>query len=233
MRQATGEVEEIWYEYGEIAGRIRLPAGLAPGPGQYLLAAVPADAEAALAVALFPAHVERGSLHVAPPLPPTWVPGTQLDLRGPFGNGFRLPPGARRLALAALDGSPARLFPLIELALEQDRAVTLYWDAPEGDGILSAWPAALEIYPLEALPEALAWADSLALDVSAGLLPELRRRLGLLPDGRLACPTQVLVRTAMPCAGAAECGVCAVRARHGWLLACKDGPVFDLNDLEW
>jgi hypothetical protein len=35
----------------------------------------------------------------------------------------------------------------------------------------------------------------------------------------------------MPCAGLADCGVCAVELRRGWKLACKDGPVFDLRDI--
>ena len=32
--------------------------------------------------------------------------------------------------------------------------------------------------------------------------------------------------------GQGECGVCAVRTRSGWSLACKDGPVYDLAELE-
>ena len=35
----------------------------------------------------------------------------------------------------------------------------------------------------------------------------------------------------MPCGGAAECGICAVPFGRGWKLACKDGPVFELNPL--
>jgi hypothetical protein len=42
---------------------------------------------------------------------------------------------------------------------------------------------------------------------------------------------QVLIHTPMPCAGLAECGVCAVRDRHDWKMACKDGPVFIMKDL--
>jgi NAD(P)H-flavin reductase len=38
---------------------------------------------------------------------------------------------------------------------------------------------------------------------------------------------------AMPCSGLADCGVCAVPARRGYKLACKDGPVFDLDELDW
>jgi Leu/Phe-tRNA-protein transferase len=46
------------------------------------------------------------------------------------------------------------------------------------------------------------------------------------------CPGQALIHTAMPCAGIAECGACAVRTRKSWRLACKDGPVFDISELE-
>jgi hypothetical protein len=41
---------------------------------------------------------------------------------------------------------------------------------------------------------------------------------------------QVLVVTPAPCGGLAECGVCAVTTRRGWKMACKDGPVFSLNE---
>jgi NAD(P)H-flavin reductase len=41
----------------------------------------------------------------------------------------------------------------------------------------------------------------------------------------------VLLRTQMPCGALAECGVCAVRTRGGWKMACKDGPVFDWREL--
>jgi len=36
----------------------------------------------------------------------------------------------------------------------------------------------------------------------------------------------------MPCGGLGDCGLCAVDLKRGWKLACKDGPVFDLNELE-
>jgi dihydroorotate dehydrogenase electron transfer subunit len=80
--------------------------------------------------------------------------------------------------------------------------------------------------------EALAWADYLALDVPPDGLDRLRDRLGLDPTSDLAASAQVLISMAMPC-GWGACGACAVKARRGWKLACKDGPVFDLNVLEW
>ena len=87
--------------------------------------------------------------------------------------------------------------------------------------------------PLIDLPSAVSWADFLAIDSSLESLPELRSCLGLRPGELSPCPGQVLVFAAMPCGGFAECGVCAVHTRQGWKLACKDGPIFDLNELDW
>ena len=151
-----------------------------------------------------------------------------LALRGPLGQGFSLPENARRLALISLAESPARLLPLASQAVKEHLAVALFTDAP-----LAGLPAALEIQPLSALSEALSWADFIALELPLGALPELRPRLGLSAADRLPCPAQALITTPMPCAGMAECGACAVPSQRGWKLACKDGPVFNLNELSW
>jgi dihydroorotate dehydrogenase electron transfer subunit len=156
------------------------------------------------------------------------MPGTPLHLRGPLGHGFSLDDTVHRLALAVLKDAISRLMPLAAAALAQDMAVTLYADSP-----LPLLPSALEVYPLSALPEAPAWADQLALDLSLPKLPGLRACLGLNLQEHLPCQAQVLILTPMPCGGLADCGACAVPSRRGWKLACKDGPVFDINDLEW
>jgi hypothetical protein len=59
----------------------------------------------------------------------------------------------------------------------------------------------------------------------------LREHVGERWQTRFRFEAQALVITPMPCGGIAECGVCAVTARRGWKLACKDGPVFDLTEL--
>jgi len=129
--------------------------------------------------------------------------GMRLALRGPLGHGFHLPTGPRRVALAALNDSAGPLLPLVE------------------------------VLPLDLLPEAPGWAHYLALDAPLRLLPGLPRLLGLERPGNLGCPAEVLARADMPCGGLAACGVCAVEARKGWKLACKDGPVFDWEELKF
>ena len=138
-----------------------------------------------------------------------------------------LPPGARRVALAPLGCGPERLLPLAYLALAQDAAVALFSSAiPDG------LPSAVEIIPPEQLPDALDWADYLALDLAQGWLARWQSAAGLREGQKLPFFGQALVRVPVACGGLGECGVCAVRTRSGWSLACKDGPVYDLAELE-
>ena len=196
-----------------------------------------------LAQPIYPAGSCPGGFYAAAPWPggADWLPGAELELRGPLGRGFNLPTTTRKVALATLDGNGARVLALLEPALAQNASVVLVCDQPPTN-----LPSALEILPTAALSEVTAWADYLACQVRRERLPELlnlltpeRNPLHLRP-GLPHAPTksitprsnsaQVLVETPVPCGGLAECGACAISLRGGWgfKLACKDGPVFDL-----
>lgn len=224
----TGLIREIRSDGAGLSAWIDCPAPAIPAAGQYLTAWSPEDAAAALAIALFPAEMEVGGFLAAPTIPSQWGPGMALQLRGPSGKGFRLPANTRRLALAALGDTPARLRPIIIEGLSADLAVALFTDLPVTD-----LPAAVEIFPAREVAEALSWADLLLLDLPVEKLNTLRKTLQLGADQRLPCPAQALVLTGMPCGGLAECGACFTPARRGWRQACQDGPVFDLSELAW
>lgn len=225
----NGMVSEVRFGRGNtVEGLIACPPGAVPPPGRFLSAHAPTDVEAPLTTPLFLSQRTASGFWVASAIPASWLPGTQLILRGPLGTGFNLLPTVTRLALAALGDSPARLLPLATEALRRDCAVTLFIDATPLD-----LPATLEIYPLASLGEMLKWPDLLALDLPLEQLPELRSLLGLHPGDPLPCDAQALIWTSMPCAGVGDCGACAVPARRGYKLVCADGPVFPLNALEW
>jgi dihydroorotate dehydrogenase electron transfer subunit len=145
-----------------------------------------------------------------------------------LGRGFSLPNDARRLALAAFETGLSRLLPLAKQAMQQECAVTVFADPPLPD-----LPPAIEVYPLEDLPEALAWADLMALDLRREFLPRLRDALDIRRGASLACPIEALIWTPMPCGGLGRCGACHMTAPGGWKLACEDGPVFDIQHLDW
>lgn len=234
MDWIAGSITRIELDpYGRTAAWIECPAGGVPTAGQYVLARIKEDESAPLARTLFPSGRATHRFQTGE-LPPHWVAGTMLLLRGPLGRGFELPQGLRRLALASIGEGGACLRPLMEDALAQGVEVTLFDDRrPRG------LPPAVEAFPLSSLMEALPWADFLALDIPHNRLAQLNRILG--PRRSLQHPlpaAQALIRAPMPCAGSAECGACAVQTRPSWKqtrwkLACKDGPVFNLDELDW
>jgi len=209
-----------------LAGRITCPGHVRLSPGQYFLANRPGGLDL-LPTTLFPADWEEGILETAPPLPDAWPVGAELALRGPLGKGFHLPAQARRVALAALETPFQRLLPLATIALAQQADVVFYTDTPAG-----SLPRSVEALPLSALPESLAWADYLALDTPLHQVDHLRDRLSMEPGKRYACQMELLLAMDFPCGGVADCGVCAVKTRRGWKLACNDGPVFELSDFD-
>jgi NAD(P)H-flavin reductase len=225
MGQASGELVEIYLENGLTGGRLLCPPKLIPAPGQYLLAHNPTS-DAPLPAPVFSAGSVPGGFMTAPPIPGRWQPGISLTLRGPLGRGFALPPSARCVALAALGETPARLRPMLVDALRQNASVVLVSDLELPD-----LPPEVEIQSVAGLVEVMKWADYIALDLLRASLPGLREKLGLTVQARFKLDAQALVLTPMPCGGIAECGVCAVAARRGWKMACKDGPVFDLKEL--
>lgn len=226
MRAYTGRVVEVQLDpSGASAAWIACPQVAIPAPGQYLLAE---NDGSVLAEAVFSSESSPLGFLTVPPIPRAWEPGTQLNLRGPMGRGFSLPDNLRKVALAALGGSVARLLPLAIQAMRNGAAAALFSDAP-----LPSLPSDLEAHPLGTLPEALSWAEFLGLDLPMEHLPDLREVIGLAVDARMPCPAQALLVTPMPCGGLADCGVCAVPARRSWKLACKEGPVFDLEELDW
>ena len=228
MRTGMGLVSEVRLdESGRFSAWIRCAPEIRPAPGQYVLARNPLDREDALATPLFAGEYGEGGF-LALGAAATWEPGVQLELRGPLGCGFQLPGSARRVALVALEGQAGRLLPLVRPALTQGAAVVLYSEPLPGQ-----LPLSLEAFPQAALPEALAWADFIAADAPLGALNDLGALLGFWAGAKRSLTGQVLIHTPMPCAGIADCGVCAVPARNGWKLACKDGPAFHLGALDW
>lgn len=224
MPTGKGKVLELILADGCRHVRVACPPGLVPSPGQYLLAGDGSGAP--LPVPLFHTDSAPQGFIAAASVPEAWRPGMDLHLRGPLGRGFALPPAARRVGLVAFDDSPARLRGLIGRALKQEAAVVLVSGSTPDD-----LPDDVEIQPLAALPEIVVWADYLAFEVGRENLPQLRERLGKrnqLPAGSGA---QVLIRTPVPCGGLADCGVCAVQLRSDWKLACKDGPVFNWDEV--
>ena len=223
MHTGRGRIIELILQDGGRAARVSCPTELTPAPGQYLLAGD--DSYAPLPVSLHFTDSASGGFIVSP-VPDLWVPGTEISLRGPLGNGFKLPTSARKVALVALEVLPSRLRGLIRPALSQGAAVVFVSDSQ-----VENLPDEVEVQPLSALGEVVAWADCAAFDVTREDLPGWMERLRELKQASTLKEAEILIRAPVPCGGVAECGVCAVVTKSGWKMACKDGPVFALREI--
>jgi dihydroorotate dehydrogenase electron transfer subunit len=224
VHTGKGRIVELILEDGGHLVQISCSPNLIPAPGQYLLASHASDSP--LPIPVFYTDSAPEGFIAAPFVPDSWAPGQKLYLRGPLGRGFELLPTARKVALVASDNSPVRLRGLIKPALQQAAAVVLVCDFAS-----ERLPDEVEVQPLSALADVIAWADYMALDAARENLYQLGERLGWLNQAPALRAAQVLVQTLMPCGGVAECGVCAVSLKSGWKLACKDGPVLDWREL--
>ncbi|MBL8050636.1 MAG: hypothetical protein JNM46_05385 [Anaerolineales bacterium] len=242
MKTGQGKVEEILLD-GSM--RIKSPPDLIPTPGGYLLAHKNAS-DSPLSVSLFSMDSTPNGFRSAPPTPLDWKPGDLINLRGTIGHGFRIPNSAKKIALIALDESPARLHGLISPSLKQNREVVLVCNSSPMD-----LPEVIEVQPLQSLIDVLKWADFAAFDAPREVrrtlkdetnpnisstahrfdLNQLREMLKEQNQVTTKIEAQILIHTAMPCGGVAECGVCALTLNHEWKMICKEGPVFNLHDI--
>lgn len=203
-------------------------------PGQFLLATATAY-EPYLPQVVFPFGLEGRSVSslLLPRALESFARTGELNLRGPFGRGFNLPPNAERALILATDVlAAAHMLPWIKVLVEREREVTLLC----GDATLpQEWlPAEVEYRrAADVLAEAATlwqWADALYACGSGDFFDELFSAIAAARGRVQVGWSQVLFRDLpMPC-GIGLCYLCAIRGARGLMLLCREGPVLDLAD---
>jgi dihydroorotate dehydrogenase electron transfer subunit len=168
----------------------------------------------------------------------TRQPGEGVDILGPLGNGFTVNAGSRNLLLVAGGMGIAPLYFLAEEAVRQGRVVTLLYGTANRDryhvpsGVTEV--AATEDGSLghrgmitELIPRYLERADQV---FACGPLP-MYKAMAQMPELQDKS-VQVSLEIRMGC-GMGTCYACTIRTRKGLKQVCKDGPVFELNDIIW
>ena len=231
MKSIKGTITRIFHEFDQPAAEIFCSEDLGIRPGQYVSISQPGRLEVVPSVN-FPIGFGSRQLVVAQ-IPSTWMPGMDLSIRGAFGRGFQLSENSQHLCLVAWDVHPLRLMSLIHAATLAGQEMILVWDSSVSRFDTSSIPEGVEILPHQNLADAITWADRIAMDCPLSFFKEMTASVGLLSRRIQSCPVEVLVSTTMPCLGIADCGICAVPTRKSYRLACKDGPVFDFQDLDF
>lgn len=178
----------------------------------------------------------------------TRAPGDILDVLGPLGTGFPLHKSGRNLLLVSDVPAIGPLLGHLERAVAAGMAVTLALGGSRAAALypIAALPPEVEFQaatldgslghrgPItDLLPDLLRWADSVCAVGTMALYRTLRRQMeqarlraepdflyGLLQEQQLVC-------------GVGACLSCTLETRTGPKLACLDGPMFDLADLNF
>ena len=170
--------------------------------------------------------------------------GDNIDLLGPLGSGFSIHPASHNLLLVAGGIGIAPLCFLAQEALNQGCSVRLLLGASTASQLYPKHflPAETELIiatedgtagrkgmVTDLLPDFVGWADQI---FACG--PTLMYRAMADQKQRLlkAKSTQISLEVRMGC-GLGVCYGCTVKTKNGLKQVCKDGPVFDLQDILW
>jgi dihydroorotate dehydrogenase electron transfer subunit len=169
-------------------------------------------------------------------------PGEKISWVGPMGNGFKIDPRSRNLLLVAGGMGIAPLCFLAGEALTAGLAVKMLVGAktscqicptpyiPLGTDIITATEdgtAGEKGMVTGLLSEYTGWADQVFV---CGPLP-MYKAIANQTDSPVK-PVQVSLEVRMGC-GLGFCYACTIKTRQGLKQVCKDGPVFNLQDVLW
>lgn len=224
MKSIQTSLSRVFHNGNIVCFEFDLEATSPVNSGQYVMAHRVGDF---LPTPLFPSGMTGLYFTSATPIDSPWQPGDLFRLRYPLGKGFTIQKKTpSRLLMVSGTENPLRLLPAAGMVLADQGAVAFFGYHQPDD-----LPVDIEVLTRDQLSEALTWADCVIGDTSYENLAVWN---GLVRDSMSGSTydIQVLVDTPMVCMGMAECGVCAVKTRHGWKHACVDGPVFPLAELD-
>jgi dihydroorotate dehydrogenase electron transfer subunit len=168
--------------------------------------------------------------------------GEKLDLLGPLGNGFSVEPTSKKILLAAGGIGIAPLVFLAQKALRNGKLVNLLLGARTKE----------VLYPKELLPEGIEtllttedgsdgekgkvtdilpkyvdWADQV---YACGPLAMYQSIAKQSKQWRIKSPIQISLEVRIGC-GIGACFGCSIKTKKGMKQVCRDGPVFNLDEV--
>jgi dihydroorotate dehydrogenase electron transfer subunit len=176
-----------------------------------------------------------------------------LNILGPLGNGFDLEKfrkeGYRKAVIVAGGHGIAPLYALTEELLSRGKQVEVFFGTCTGEHVLCVkellakgvkvrvatedGTCGCEGYVTDPLREALE-KNKIKADGTMIFACGPRPMLAAVSKDaeRFGIPAQVSLDAYMAC-GVGACLGCAVRTKAGYKMACKDGPVFDAQEIDW
>lgn len=173
--------------------------------------------------------------------------GESLDIFGPLGNGFRVDSASKNLLLVAGGMGIAPIRFLADVAKQQGKTVTLALGHSYGVSLSFLIQQILEVKKVGAriVPvseDGTYGTKGLVTNTMKKFCPEaeqvfacgpveMYRAMAQMPELK-GKSVQVSLEIMMGC-GMGVCYGCTIRTKNGLKQVCKDGPVFEMGEVEW
>ncbi len=168
--------------------------------------------------------------------------GEKLDLLGPLGNGFSIESSSKNLLLVAGGIGIAPIAFLAHEVVRQGKSIKLLLGARTKDGLYpeNYLPLGIETIFVtedgtygkkgmlsEVIAEYALWADHI---YACGPKAMYEAIAAQMQRQRIKKPVQISLELRMGC-GIGACLACTVKTKNGLKQICKDGPVFNLDEV--
>jgi dihydroorotate dehydrogenase electron transfer subunit len=206
---------------------------LKPPGSIYFLYAVP------LANSLIERHIHKGVRWLS-----TLLPGSEVDLLGPLGNGFSFNKNAINILLVAGGLGIAPLKYLAKNAISSGKNVTILLGARTANALFPTdllphqadivvctddGSAGKKSTVVDLLNAYIDKADQVFACGPRSMYEAIYEKINLLPSSP---SIQVSLEVRMGC-GFGVCYGCSIRTINGMKRVCREGPVFNIKDIIW
>jgi dihydroorotate dehydrogenase electron transfer subunit len=170
--------------------------------------------------------------------------GDTIDILGPQGNGYSLDPGSKNILLIAGGIGIAPIAFMANHCIAQKKQVTLLMGAASSAQLYPSASINKAAKVVKATDDGSAGYKGLVTDMAkeyipqadqvfaCGPLPMYVALAGILKSAKPRGKFQVSVETRMGC-GFGICYGCTIKTASGIKQVCSDGPVFDIEEIDW
>ena len=178
--------------------------------------------------------------------------GQKIDILGPLGKGFAIAPKSKNLLLVAGGIGLAPLIFLMQQALSQHQITLIHGASTAAQlhynncKLAAIGYQRVQFIPVtedgstgqkgkatDVLPDFLDWADQIYACGPVGMYKAMTQMsLGANRSKLKLRKCQVSLEVRMGC-GFGACYGCTINTRKGLRHVCRDGPVFELDDIIW
>jgi dihydroorotate dehydrogenase electron transfer subunit len=178
--------------------------------------------------------------------------GEKIDILGPLGKGFTIAPKSQNLLLVAGGIGLAPLVFLMQRASSRHRITLIHGASTAAElnsnscQLSTANYQRVQFVPVtedgstgqrgkatDILPDFLDWADQVYACGPVGMYMAMEEMSSRAEGSKLKLKKcQVSLEVRMGC-GFGACYGCTIKTKKGLKRVCRDGPVFELNDIIW